>query len=136
MTGASRSAVSKGLRCLCALLVGALFVFPLYYAVVSSLQTPSQLFHSPPYLYPHSPSASSFGQALSQAPVGTWLVNSVIVAFGTEVLTLPLAILAAYGLARLNFFGRDALARSMLIIYMFPSVLLLIPVFELYTRSI
>ena len=133
-TGRRASHFRLGARATAATIIAALFVFPIYFALASSLQTPSHLFHSPPFLYPDPPSFTSFSQALAQAPVGTWVGNSLIVTGATEVLCLPLALLAAYGLSRFSFWGHTVVARSMLILYMFPSVLLLVPIFELFAK--
>lgn len=54
-------------------------------------------------------------------------VNSVVVAILTTAWTLPLSIPAAYAFARLRFPGRTALIVSLLLIYMLPGILMLIP---------
>ena len=67
---------------------------------------------------------------------GKFILTSSIVSIGTVIITLIFAIPAAYAVARLNFFGKTFLSTSILIIYMFPAIVLVIPLYTvclLYT---
>src|SRR5258708_6351101 len=57
------------------------------------------------------------------------LLNSAIVVLPTTGLTTILSALAAYSLSRLRYPGRDALARSLLLVYLVPQELLWIPMY-------
>ena len=54
---------------------------------------------------------------------GRYILISTFVSVGTVIVTLLFAIPAAYAVARLNFFGKNFLSTSILIIYMFLSML-------------
>ena len=60
--------------------------------------------------------------------------NSAIVAFGTVALTLLVAIPGAYAVSRLEFFGRRQISGLFLAVYLFPSILLAVPLFVFFTR--
>jgi len=60
--------------------------------------------------------------------------NSSIVAVSTVILTLAVGILAAYSIARVNFFGRKTVSVGMILIYLFPVVIVAIPLFVMFSR--
>jgi len=64
----------------------------------------------------------------------TFIQNSLLLAGVTVVLTLLLTIPAAYAITRLQFFGRSAMSWGILLIYMFPAIVLAIPLFVVFTR--
>tara|TARA_Y100000992_G_scaffold39006_1_gene21913 strand:+ start:1867 stop:3060 length:1194 start_codon:yes stop_codon:yes gene_type:complete len=65
---------------------------------------------------------------------GKFILTSSIVSIGTVIITLIFAIPAAYAVARLNFFGKTFLSTSILIIYMFPAIVLVIPLYTVFSQ--
>ena len=65
---------------------------------------------------------------------GRYILISSAVSIGTVIVTLLFAIPAAYAVARLNFFGKNFLSTSILIIYMFPAIVLVIPLYTLFSQ--
>jgi len=65
---------------------------------------------------------------------GKYIITSTIVSVGTVIITLLFAIPAAYAVARLNFFGKTFLSTSILIIYMFPAIVLVIPLYTIFSQ--
>ena len=65
---------------------------------------------------------------------GKYILTSTIVSVGTVIITLIFAIPAAYAIARLNFFGKHFLSTSILIIYMFPAIVLVIPLYTVFSQ--
>lgn len=59
------------------------------------------------------------------------ILNSAIVSIATTFITTISCLLAAYSLTRLRYWGRAALARSVLFVYLIPQALLFIPLFEI-----
>jgi multiple sugar transport system permease protein len=109
-------------------------LFPIYFLVTSSLRPPELLFINPPALLAIPPSLHFYDVAVQEAPILLWTRNSLFVVAGTVALTMPLAVLAAYGVTRFEFPGRRLISRMMLLLYMFPSVLLLVPLFVLMAQ--
>ncbi|GAB5511429.1 MAG: carbohydrate ABC transporter permease [Hyphomicrobiales bacterium] len=64
---------------------------------------------------------------------GRALVNSLIVAIVSTVLTLVIGCMAAYAIARFRFMGRDAVSLTTLMMRMVPPAVLLVPVFGIWT---
>ncbi len=65
---------------------------------------------------------------------GRYILTSSYVSIGTVLITLIFAIPAAYAVARLNFFGKNFLSTSILIIYMFPAIVLVIPLYTVFSQ--
>ena len=63
-----------------------------------------------------------------------FIKNSLLVAIGTVVLSLLVAIPGAYAVSRLDFFGRRQISAVFLGVYFFPAILLAIPLFVFFTR--
>ncbi|MEU4371554.1 carbohydrate ABC transporter permease [Micromonospora chersina] len=61
--------------------------------------------------------------------------NSGIVALAATALTLVIAIPGAYAVARLRFFGRRQVSALFLAVYLFPSIVIAIPLFVVFTRA-
>jgi multiple sugar transport system permease protein len=105
---------------------------PFYWMVVSALRRPSDQFSNS--LVPAPPSLDNLQAAFSPGNgFGRSLVNSVIVAGITTVLTLILGISAAYALARLNFRGKGFLLSLIIAMSMFPGIAVVVPLLQLFT---
>jgi trehalose/maltose transport system permease protein len=114
------------------LLVAAILafcLFPFYYALVSSLRPPAEMFE--PAWLPRDWTLANYAAVFSQQPFGRNILNSVLVAGSVVALSLLAATLAAYALARLRFRGRAALLAAILAVSMFPQVAILSGMFEL-----
>ena len=64
----------------------------------------------------------------------SFLRNSAIIATVAVIASLLLAIPGAYAIGRLEFFGRRQVSALFLAVYLFPAILLAIPLFVLFTR--
>ncbi len=67
--------------------------------------------------------------------IGDSILNSLIIALVSTVLTLVLGCMAAYAIVRFRFIGRDSLSLSTLILRMVPPAVLLVPVFGLWNNT-
>jgi ABC-type glycerol-3-phosphate transport system permease component len=63
-----------------------------------------------------------------------YFINSLVTSLGASALAVAVASLAGYGMARYRFTGRNVLARSMLFIYVFPTMLLVVPIYKMFAR--
>lgn len=114
---------------LCALLAIVAAVFPLVYAISTSLKQGTALFT--PQLWPDAPTLDNYRSLFRDQPFGRNLLNSAIVASGVVALSLALSLLAAWALGRVQFRGRSALMLTILAASMFPQVAVLSGMFEL-----
>lgn len=113
------------------IMVGILFLFPLYWMIVTSLKTQVEIFQVPTPLWPSEVHLESYYDQFNGKYYDTLngFKNSVVIAFSSMLLSTVLAIPAAYGLARYRIRGRRAIIITFLITQMMPSSLLLIPLF-------
>jgi len=109
-------------------------VLPFYWMIVSALRLPS-MGRSTDFL-PIPPSFENFvGVFAASNNFGRALLNSVIVATTTTLLTLLLGILASYALARLRFAFKGIVLAIIIATSMFPGITLLIPLLKMFTGS-
>jgi trehalose/maltose transport system permease protein len=104
-------------------------VFPFYWAIVSSLKAGSELFKVE--FWPSSPAWDNYVAVFREQPFGRNILNSVFVAVSTVILSLSLAVAAAYALGRIQFRGRTILLFTILGVSMFPQIAVLSGMFEL-----
>jgi len=122
-----------GLYLLAALFAGAA-AFPLYWMVVAALQPGQELFSYPPRLLPQFAEVEVFGRLFATQPMWRWLGNTVIIAAGVALLSVSLAVWAAYALSRFRFRGRRGIQFLLLLTQMLPSTVLIVPLFILLRR--
>ncbi len=106
-------------------------LFPIYWMVVTGLRDPTTLYSSISLL-PGPWSLQSYETLLSLTDYPGWFKNSMIVAFGTVAVTITLSTLIAYAVTRLHFPGKMFVVGTMLYAYMFPPLLLAIPLASLF----
>jgi multiple sugar transport system permease protein len=104
-------------------------IFPFYWLLVTSLETPSEALHFPPILVPHTLRFANYSDALNSAPFGHFFVNSAVVAVFTVLCNLVFCSLAGYAFARFRFLGRTALFVVILATLMVPFQVMMIPWF-------
>lgn len=110
-------------------------MFPFYWLAVSSLQTPQNLLQIPPKLIPTSFSMHFVKEIFSNLGIARFLFNSVYLALLSTGLTLIIASLAAYSYTVYRFRGKETASRLILFVYMFPQILVIIPLYILLTRT-
>ncbi len=114
-------------------------LFPFYWMVSSSFKTRAEIGGREPVyipgefrleayqelLDPSNPSFQNFG-------VNIW--NTIKVAVPTAVIAVILAVLGSYAIARLKFKGKNFMVNAILVVYLFPGILLIIPLFSMLAR--
>jgi multiple sugar transport system permease protein len=117
-------------------------LFPLIYMLALSFKPIAELLVDPARWWPtleQVTSLETYKAVLKPVDQGgqgflVFIKNSAIVATVTVFTTLTVGILAAYAVARLNFFGKRTLSVGILLIYLFPVVVVSIPLFVIFSR--
>ncbi|SEP78380.1 trehalose/maltose transport system permease protein [Faunimonas pinastri] len=104
-------------------------VFPFYWAIVSSLKTGTSLFTVE--FIPRHPTFENYVALFKEQPFAYNILNSLIVAASATIISLFLALTAAYALSRIRFRGRSAMLFGILSVSMFPQIAVLSGMFEL-----
>ena len=118
------------LRALAAGIVVINGFFPALWILLTSLKTEAELVAKPISYWPHNPTLQNYVQAFTDQPLLRYLGNSALVAVGSTVVSLGVAALAAYAIARLNLRRRQLILTCIVASSMFPLVTLLVPIFE------
>ncbi len=114
-------------------------VLPFYVMVMTSLKNQQQLLLNPLDLsidltQGFSSLFSSYVELFTLFNFGRFLIVSTIVSLSTVLITLAFAIPGAYAVARLRFPGQAFLSRSILLIYMVPAIVLVIPLYAVFSQ--
>lgn len=126
---------SKVLLFLAGGIVFLIFIFPLYWMLVTALKTQVEIFSIPTPLWPENLTFDAFTKQLSTS--GDTLrgfKNSLIISCGATVISTVLAIPASYGLTRFRFGARKALVLFFLITQMLPSTLVLTSLYIMFSK--
>lgn len=116
--------------------VAALYLIPVYWMINTSFKDVGDIFAVPPDLIPMPPTIESYQHAVfSNVDIARGLTNSAIIAIGTTVITLLIALPAAYGLAQLRVRFVSGVLMLFLIVQMVPSVNLALPMFVLFSSA-
>ena len=107
--------------------------FPIYWMIASSLR-PTQEMLMNPTLIPTKITFDYYYSLLAQTDYPRQFLNSLIVALATVALTMVLSIMIAYGVTRQRIRGKQMIIGGMLYAYMFPPLLLAIPLYAMFTR--
>src|SRR5262249_31523073 len=112
------------------LVVVAVSLFPIYFALTTSLKPTREAFTSPPtWLF--TPTLEHHRFIWLETPLPRYLVNTLIITTGTVLLSIPLGCMAAYYLARYRSRPIQVLLFTLLAVRAFPRILLLVPFFLL-----
>lgn len=113
-------------------------LFPFYWMVSSSFKTNAEIGQREPVYIPSGFRLEAYRELMDpESPIGRFgknIVNSIRIAIPTAIIAVILSTLGAYAVARLKFRGKDMLLNGILIVYLFPGVLLIIPLFAMLAQ--
>jgi multiple sugar transport system permease protein len=133
MAGQKRSSLRKVRIYGVLLALLGVMMFPFYAMFSSTFKPESEIFSSPATLFPTQGSIDAYLAVWEQTDVLLWIGNSFIISIGTVVLTLLLAIPAAYSCARNEFVGKRSFLLAVLVVQMFAPVVLIVGLFDVIT---
>jgi multiple sugar transport system permease protein len=110
--------------------------FPFYWMLVSSFKPLAEILLNPGSLGVDLRRIDfrAYYEVLVQHGFLRYIANSVYVSVITVVASVALATLGGYAVARLRFSGRQFMSYSILLIYMFPAIVLVIPLYVMFSR--
>lgn len=123
-----------------ALLVVVVALAPVLWLVIASVTPSPDLLARPLRWVPAHLDLSRYADVLTgsaDSPAGAFrqaMVNSLVVAAGTVVLSVTVGTFGAYAFARLRFRGRRVVLLGFLATYMLPPIALLIPLYLILVR--
>jgi multiple sugar transport system permease protein len=104
-------------------------LFPFYYMVITSLKNDAELYNlkAVPFLIQSGVITEHYRYLFFRTEFLTWMLNSLIISVTATAISLVIAILAGYSLARLRFPGVSSFGTAVFITYLVPPTLLFLP---------
>jgi len=104
-------------------------LFPFYYMIVTSLKNDGELYNlkAVPFLIQTGVITDHYRYLFFKTDFLTWMKNSLIISVTATSISLVIAILAGYSLARLRFPGVGSFGTAVFITYLVPPTLLFLP---------
>ena len=114
-------------------------LFPFYWMVASSFKTRAEIGGREPVYVPSALRLEAYQELLdpsnpSYQDFGVNILNTIKVSVPTAVIAVILAVFGSYAIARLKFKGKNIMLNAILVVYLFPGILLIIPLFSMLAR--
>ena len=115
------------------LILAGLAVFPFYWMFVTATTSDANMFGAVPQLLPDFSRLGIFAQIFAESGVREWLINSLVIAAGTAILTLLFAVPLGYAFSRFSFRGKALVGFGLLATQMLPEAVLVVPLFSIFS---
>ena len=114
-------------------------LFPFYWMVASSFKTRAEIGGREPVYVPGALRLEAYQELLDPSNpsfqnFGVNILNTIKIAVPTAIIAVILAVFGSYAIARLRFKGKNAMLNAILVVYLFPGILLIIPLFSMLAR--
>ncbi len=112
------------------ILLAALFLFPIFWIVLSSFKSGSEMFRFPPTFLPEKFTLDNYRNAFEKGNFGRYFFNSTLVSVLSTILTVIINTMAGYAFAKYKFRGSNVLFIFFIATLMLPLEVLMIPIFH------
>jgi len=114
-------------------------LFPFYWMVSSSFKSKAEIGGREPVYVPEKLRMDAYRELFDPEyadyqQFGTNILNSLKITIPTTLLAVILSTLGAYAIARLRFKAKNILLNSILMVYLLPGVLIIIPLFAMLAQ--
>ncbi len=109
-------------------------LFPFYWMLSSSFKTYAEIGARNTVYVPGALRLDAYRELFDYWNFDANILNSIKIAVPTSIIAVILSTLGAYAVARLHFRGKNLLLNSILLIYLFPGILLIIPLFAMVAQ--
>jgi multiple sugar transport system permease protein len=109
-----------------------IFLAPPFYTLMTSLKSSAEISaqEGSPWIV-HHPTLENFWYLITYPNFQTYYLNSVMITIGVVAISMVIAVLAAFSLARMGFWGSQTLATGVFLTYLIPASLLFLPLFQI-----
>ena len=119
------------LRLLVISLIMFILLAPFLWILLASFRPNMELIRNQT-LIPQNITIENYISLFTKSAYWQWVINSTIVAIYTVILSLPLIVAGAYSVYRTQYSGRNVLSLFLLSVYIFPTALLVVPIFKIF----
>ncbi len=114
------------------LVVAIIILFPIIWMVLTSLKPPVDVYR---YTIFFNPTLDNFREVFgARWQIGLKVANSLVVAVGTVVIAIPMAVCAAYAFSRLQFRFKRAMFQWILLTQFIPAVVIVLPFYIMFRK--
>ena len=111
-------------------LICVVILYPYFVMLCTALKSRAEIFAVDGTIFPKEALWTNFVDIWDKAPMGKYMVNSIIIAGGSTAIAMICGIPAAYALARMKFKGQTAFLGFIIVSQMFAPVVLLIGIYK------
>lgn len=111
-----------------------IIVFPFYWMIITSLKTSEELLRPVPTLWPLKFQWNNYVDVFKMAPLGQYILNTIIMTIGVMTLQIIIGSFAAYGFSKGKFPGRDILFIVVLGALMVPIQVTFVPIYVMIAK--
>ncbi|MFC3727076.1 carbohydrate ABC transporter permease [Neoaquamicrobium sediminum] len=129
-----KSRLGPRIRIAAGVLACIVFLFPVFWMVLSSFKEQRDIFTTPPTLF-FTPTLETYISYMQRADISRRLINTIIVAVGSGLLSIVAGAMAGYALARIKLRGAGTIGVLILLSRGVPPIALAVPMF-LVARSL
>jgi ABC-type glycerol-3-phosphate transport system permease component len=109
--------------------------FPLVWMVITSIKQDREILTAVPTFIPSEITFDAYRRLFTMTNFAIYFKNSVIVAGSATIITVVIGTLAAYGITRFRFRGRELISTTMLFTYMFAPIMIVVPFYILMRQA-
>ncbi|MFI3175137.1 MAG: carbohydrate ABC transporter permease [Bacillota bacterium] len=134
MTDSKKNKIDSVIAYCILIFLASIIIIPILWMLSTAFKTEPQTYSPSPVWIPDPISFLSFEKFFSVYNFGKMLLNSLWTCIWAMVICVVSACFAGYGITRFRFRGRKALMQFLLITQMFPSVMLLVPLYAVLSK--
>jgi multiple sugar transport system permease protein len=123
-----RRSLGHKLRIAGGIVVSIVFLFPIYWMVLTSFKDQVDIFTNPPTFF-FTPTIAAYAEYMTRADIVPRLINTIIVASGSGLLSIVVGTMAGYALARIRLRGAATIGVLILLSRGVPPIALAVPMF-------
>lgn len=125
-----RQILSRAVLYLVISLICIFILYPYFVMLCTALKSRAEIFAMDGTVLPKDPQWTNLTDVWKLAPMGQYMFNSLLIAFGSSLIAMVCGIPAAYALARMKFKGQTAFLGFIIVSQMFAPVVLLIGIYK------
>ena len=113
------------------ILLSFLTLLPILYAFSISISGSNSIISTEFHILPKTITMDNYITILAERPFGRWFVNSLLLSALTVLLTMLVAVPAAYVFSRMRFVGRKRTLYILLVLNAFPAILSMFAIYRI-----
>ncbi|XEC95619.1 carbohydrate ABC transporter permease [Paenibacillus tarimensis] len=116
------------------ILLSVIYIFPVFWVVVSSFKDSTELYQWPPSIFPSNFTLVNFELAFGKGNFGLYFWNSTMVTVTSTLLLLLINSMAGFALAKYRFRGDTFILLAFISTLMIPLEVIMIPIFKVISQ--